>query len=105
MAEPRFRVRHGDPDYGPTCPLCASPKSLQARKCAACETDRKRAGEGYTPPPITRLCGAANPAYRHGRYMAGARRGSGGSSVPAPDHPWRLAEHAGAVAHRAKQAA
>lgn len=99
MSEARYRVRDTDPDYGPSCPLCASPKSLQARKCQACETDRKRADRSL----VDRGSGPENPNWRGG-YVRPSRA-KGGSSVPAADHPWRVAEHAGAVAHRRKQAA
>ena len=88
MPYPLFAVRPGDVDYGHVCPLCAGPKHRQSRRCAACYRDWLLAGNGGQG----RLYGPDNPAYRHGRYVGGAkpsRAKPDPQRAPAADHPWR----------------
>jgi hypothetical protein len=92
MADARWRVRAGDPDFGPICPLCAAPKTLQARKCRACETDRIRALAAELPP-------------RPGRKRKSRAKANPIVSAHNPNHPWRRADHARVLATGWKPAA
>jgi hypothetical protein len=75
------------------CELCASPKTLQAHVCQACDTDRKRARPIHhgTETGYKRcrcyLCTEAALRARQARRREASGLGKG---RPQPaDHPWR----------------
>lgn len=82
MADARYRLRAGDPEFGLICPGCASPKAKQARRCRACYRADQYAGT------VVRF-GQENPNWRGGRPSKekGERKRVG---RPQPQtHPWR----------------
>jgi hypothetical protein len=73
MAAAVHRLPRTDPRYGPTCPECASPKSVQAARCFPCYVDELRATFADRPKRV-------RPSRATGRS----------SSRPQPQsHPWR----------------
>jgi hypothetical protein len=85
MALARHRLRSSDPAYGPTCPLCAAPKAMQAAKCQECETDRKRAN----PDLVFRGRGPDHASYTGGRKPRSRAKADPIVSAHDPAHPWR----------------